>query len=903
MKQPGWGALLPNRVGICVVADGVSQALLATLSALSKQTVREQIEVTILDVSSGEDPRHFGAELSDSFPRLRILRRGEFAALPDHIFGDGESWPTALGFMRAGDLLPEDGIEALIAKLRNSDVVLGNVDQLGGPEQLEWAKNQSIKNNIVSVESHPQVLSSTHSSGKLFRSVYVRGLLSSFESFDQDEFEKFTYLAILGARRVQLVQSVVFTEAETLTDKAGLETKGKWFNPLELAELGFQRHRYLTVKQWRAVEYHFIRKQMENLITAAGTLSEGDLKNYFSRVQALVAQCRMSRIEGIAASLRFRVGFYSLLADDFALFSDFSREISSLEVRSGAAFIKPSTPAPEHLIHLLKVKEPRAYAEHSFVRGGRVFISGKLLLPGLFGAALDNVSVRLSTRGRGLAGFVPLTVRTPLPQNESMGVYEWEAEIAPERDYKDSPLDFRIETLSGGFTIRLRYSLGFSRTSRRLSSKHGLTQCFPSDEQRVTLTHMGSKSSARPKRSWRVAMVKRDVKGFLAKRPLSGWLLIRLLTLPLKRREYWLLGERKDTAQDSSFALFQWLTNEKKGIRPRYVLERNTPAWKRNAHQRGLIAHGSLKHKLVLLHARVLISTQDIDSYMIPDDWNRVAFRNELSPRLSQRRVFLQHGVTHNGVGPQLHRGVTGLDLLVCASPQEAGYLQETTGYDSEIVTTGFPRYDRLFEARNTPKSTRVLLMPTWRRYLVAPSYSVGAIDPGNFVGSRYEEFFSSFLGNSKLHSLLEQSGLEIDFVPHYETAAYFENESLHPNIRIITDGGSQLPQMLASTPLLITDYSSVMFDVAYAGGSVVQLLFDYEDFYTRHYRPGWYDPRSNGLGETATNVEEAVNVFEGLIKNRFASHGIDKGRVSTYFAHHDGASRHRVFETISNVL
>ncbi|UTX53524.1 CDP-glycerol glycerophosphotransferase family protein [Leucobacter aridicollis] len=805
-------------------------------------------------------------------------------------------------FVKAGDTFSEGGIQALLGGGGGADILVGHVATRESPQPPEWYTKLAKQRQRLDVESQPRLLSSSDPAGKIFSAVYLDGLLANLAAVDYYSLAELTYLALLGARSVQLRTHAVVATAGFTSDVPVVCDRERFFLPLILAEAGYARGDRLSAKRLRAVDYHFVRENMELLLEARLYLDAADLSEYFVKASALAARCPLGRIMGIASSLRLRLGFYALLTENFDLFANPRPSIQGLSVFEQKPFLDILGEEDSGLAALLEVQAPRAFAEHTFVKNGRLYISGRLVLPGSFGAVLSDVHVRVASQGVGLGTFVPLVVRTPRPTNDSMGLYEWTAEVKPPDHAADAPLDFRIEGSGGGLTVRLRYTLGCARTSRTLRTAQGITQFFPSDEHRLHIVHLPAGDSKGVGQAWRRQMVKRDAKAWREGRKLAPWLILRLLTLFMRRRNYWVLAERSDTAQDSSYLLFSWLRKNSRDVRAFYVLRKGSAAWDRVHQAKGIVAHGSFQHKLLMLHAKVLISTQDIDSYLVPDDWNRVSFRNELAPRLAQKRVFLQHGVTHNGVGPQLHRGVTGLDLLVCASPQEAQYLTATTGYGSEIVQAGFPRFDRLYEARSKPKSRRILLMPTWRRYLVAPSYSQDAKDPGNFVGSTYEKFFSTLLASPELHRILDQFDVDIDFVPHYETASYFANEALHDRIQIVTDGGAQLPQMLRSTPLLITDYSSVMFDVAYAGGSVLQVPFDLNDFYSRHYQRGWFDPLQGGLGEVATNVKETLQRLTEIVERGFVQDDQTKARVFTYFSHHDDGSCERVYDQVRSL-
>src|SRR5690606_14356379 len=187
----------------------------------------------------------------------------------------------------------------------------------------------------------------------------------------------------------------------------------------------------------------------------------------------------------------------------------------------------------------------------------------------------------------------------------------------------------------------------------------------------------------------------------------------------------------------------------------------------------GLVWRGSLRHKFLVMHARVLVSSYDIDAYMLPPSWNMNEYRLHAAWRVGARRVFLQHGVTEKGVGASLALGTTGLSLMCSAGPREREYLQDATGYSTEVVETGFSRFD--FLARTESPARRVLLMPTWRKYLVARSYVKGEQDPGTFEHSRFRQFYAELLASERLGEVLERFDSTLDVIPHYEIREHFK--------------------------------------------------------------------------------------------------------------------------------
>lgn len=472
----------------------------------------------------------------------------------------------------------------------------------------------------------------------------------------------------------------------------------------------------------------------------------------------------------------------------------------------------------------------------------------------------------------------------------------WTVNIPADRFESGSiPLRVRIHAGDGDFVVRLRPTNGFLRTTRTFVSSKVTLQVLPADRQNVIVRSItGPRQSFR----WFLKNAASDVKQMVKRQPFGAARVIRLLTEPFFRgKEYWLIGERRNTAQDNGYALFRWMQNEPGKELPRFILEKDSAAWAALESRKHVVAHGSMRHQLLMLHAKCLVSSQDIDAYMLPRKWSPTLYRRYLAPRVSSRRVFLQHGVTDKGVGPRLHRGITGVDVFVCSTEGERRYLAEVSGYGSELALTGMPRFDHLVR-RGSEK--RILIMPTWRSYLVAPSYSRNRSDPGTFTGSRFETFYASLLNDPRLNAFLSKSGYSVDFVPHYEVAGHFANlVAPDGNVRIVSDGGATIQQLLRDSQLLVTDYSSVQFDAAYLGIPLVVALFDEDEFYARHYPRGWFDHATDGLGPVGRTVDEVVDHLIDYIERKCVREQIYSDRADHFFAHRDAKNSERVVDAI----
>ncbi|WP_406722832.1 bifunctional glycosyltransferase family 2 protein/CDP-glycerol:glycerophosphate glycerophosphotransferase [Streptomyces althioticus] len=394
----------------------------------------------------------------------------------------------------------------------------------------------------------------------------------------------------------------------------------------------------------------------------------------------------------------------------------------------------------------------------------------------------------------------------------------------------------------------------------------------------------------------------RETGRIAARQP--GWFLRLLywLTRPvLARRDIWIVGERQDTAQDNGYHFFRWTRQNHPRRNVYYVIAAGAADRAKVQDCGNVLALGSLKHRLYLLHATRLISPYDLEAYLAPPNVSKVDYLRAYGDLLRYRRVFLQHGVTYNDVSQSAHRQSTSVDLFVAASRDEAAYIREEMGYaEEEVQALGFPRFDKLQPVEGRPT---VLLMPTWRRDIVVPSYNRKLRPRVQFQASEYFRFYSRMLEDERLRAALERSGVRLEFYPHYEIRPYLRHFRVdHPNITVADQTKRGVQEAMKECSLLVTDYSSVFFDVAYMGKPVVYVPFDEDDFYGRHYRRGYFELSNDGFGPVCRTVESAVDEIVAAIDRGFAVEEPYARRVEDFFGQRDTENCARVFRAIDGL-
>ena len=185
--------------------------------------------------------------------------------------------------------------------------------------------------------------------------------------------------------------------------------------------------------------------------------------------------------------------------------------------------------------------------------------------------------------------------------------------------------------------------------------------------------------------------------------------------------------------------------------------------------------------------------------------------------------------------------------------------------------------------------------MPTWR----------GARYPsGNeFEKTLYCSSFRSLIRSGRLSDMLEKYGYTLIFYPHVEMQKYvgcFTAGS--ERIIIATKETHDVQKLLTDCAALITDYSSVFFDVAYLGKPTLYYQFDEDDFRRYHYKEGYFSYRDNGFGPVCITEDALLSELETLFESGMTVPSEYAKRIDGFFPLHDAKNCERTYDAIINL-
>jgi len=325
-----------------------------------------------------------------------------------------------------------------------------------------------------------------------------------------------------------------------------------------------------------------------------------------------------------------------------------------------------------------------------------------------------------------------------------------------------------------------------------------------------------------------------------------------------KNSKIWLFADRALEAGDNAECLYAYVAKTYPKQKIFFILSKNSKDYKRLKKRNfKLIDPKSLKFKFLVFKADKIISSH-IDKYI---------FNALGSATLDDKDfVFLQHGITKNDLSSWLNK--RKIDLFTTASNKEyLSIVKDFTPYkftSKEVKLTGFARYDCLYQK---PSKKQILIMPTWREYLSKEVQQFSRKFNANFTQSLYFKTYQNLLNSPKLEALVKKYSYSVLFNPHPNVLAYLPFFKLKPFIKLRTE--QSLSELFMESALMITDYSSVDFEMAYLQKPVLYYQFDEGEFYAKHScARGYFDYYKDGFGVVSHTQEQLLKELENLLEN-----------------------------------
>ena len=373
-------------------------------------------------------------------------------------------------------------------------------------------------------------------------------------------------------------------------------------------------------------------------------------------------------------------------------------------------------------------------------------------------------------------------------------------------------------------------------------------------------------------------------------------------------KNIWLFSEKKTEARDNGYHFFKFVRAQHPEICAVYVIRKGWPDVVKVKSLGEVVYYDSFRHCVLYFAAKFRLCSQ-LHGARPFEQYSGLVARTRFYQRLDQRHINLKHGVSKD-FRPDafdFHKNGHHYDLYIAAAKPEYDYIKKMFNYpDKNIALTGFCRFDALYDLPVPEKI--ILIMPTFRNWLrTSDSSKIEANEEEmrQFVQSRYYDCYSKLLTDLEFCQMVAQCGYRVVFYLHYTfqpfsgTFGRLLSTKMADIITIARRNDYDVQDLLKRAAVLITDFSSVMFDFAYMGKPVVYYQFDEEEYREKHYQKGYFDYYRDGFGPIFTNKSRIVTYIKELIERNMVPEHEYQTRMERFFVPHDNHNCERVYQAV----
>lgn len=378
--------------------------------------------------------------------------------------------------------------------------------------------------------------------------------------------------------------------------------------------------------------------------------------------------------------------------------------------------------------------------------------------------------------------------------------------------------------------------------------------------------------------------------GYYYRKEKLAYLISKIFHKQLLKKEIWIAFEKLAmSAHDSGYHFFDYVYKNKKPDNFYYVISKDSPEIKNLSDKKDKVLYFmSFKYFIYMFSAKLLISSDTKRN-----SYNLRMRKTNLGRALTKKPlVYLQHGVNGLKAVPDFYKKRDVFDLVIAPSEYEKKMIINHWGYsESEVVTTGLARWDVMEDRTNQIPYRQIFVMPTWRTWM-------DGMDKRDFLKSQYFKNYMEFLNSAKLNKILEDNNVKIMFFLHPKFKDYidlFEFES--DQIEKFGFLDVSLDDMIMKSSMMITDYSSVIWEMFYLKKPCLFYHFDKDKYL--EYEGSYMEFDQDLFGDVAFHSEQLVNYVEKYIKDEFHEKEAYGKLRNEYFTYMDKNNSERIFKAI----
>lgn len=366
------------------------------------------------------------------------------------------------------------------------------------------------------------------------------------------------------------------------------------------------------------------------------------------------------------------------------------------------------------------------------------------------------------------------------------------------------------------------------------------------------------------------------------------------------KKEIWIVSDSEKIANDNGEDFFKYLQKvDNKNIKVFFAIRKDCDDYKKMKKFGKVLCFGTIRYKLKFLMSSKIISSQANEFVLNPFDKKEKYLRDLYKFKF----VFLQHGIIKDDLSKWLQKYNKNIKLFVTSAKNEYDSIVNGDYYytENEVKLTGLPRYDKLVNE----KKKQIVILPTHRRNLVEWNISNKQDRAYNpyFKDSEFYKFYNNLINDQNILDTLKKNDYKLVFALHPLLKEQIEDFKLSENakdsVKLIKDE-INYKKLFGENALLITDYSSVVFDFTYLRKPVIYTQFDKETFYNGQiYDKGYFEYERDGFGPVCYNYENAVEQIIKYIENDCILEKEYEDRINKFFKFNDKDNCKRVYEEI----
>lgn len=361
------------------------------------------------------------------------------------------------------------------------------------------------------------------------------------------------------------------------------------------------------------------------------------------------------------------------------------------------------------------------------------------------------------------------------------------------------------------------------------------------------------------------------------------------------RKKLWLFSDRMDNAGDNGEVFFRYVCRHcPPHVEPVFAIGKNAACLPRLRAEGKLVYFGTREYRYDFLLADKILSSGAAEFTL--NAWG--TNRQYLIDLYRFRYYYLQHGVACADLSSWLNKTNKNLGAIFTSAVKETEAFR-TDGYyysPDQIRLTGMARLDAL---RNGD-ARQILIMPTWRKS-IRESYdsATNSVYFEGFRDTEYFRFYNSLINDGRLLSAMRRMGYRGLFCLHpIHQKQYVDFQG--NDVFKINEGFVDYNQCFEDSSLMVTDYSSVLFDFAYLRKPVIYAQFDKEQFFIdQTYDKGYFDYEEDGFGPVCYDYESTVAALVQQVESGCVNLEKYRERENTFFYFSDQNNCERILESI----